>query len=70
MDLKKRPAEDILSLLKKKQRVGLKPAINLKLITGQRENLKKTRDLDELLSEPAKRSSDTGQWILCFNTCQ
>ena len=44
----------------------LEPAINEKLITGQR----KTRDLDELAPEPAIWSSIFGQRIPCFDSCQ
>ena len=34
------------------------------------DNFKKVLDLDESTAEPAIRSSDTGQRIPCFDSCQ
>ena len=39
----------------------------MQLVIGK---LQKTRDLNELTSEPAIRSCDFGQWIPCFDSCQ
>ena len=49
---------------------NLELAISYKLTTGQRKTLKKTWGLDDLAPEPAIRSCDSGQRILCFGSCQ
>ena len=43
---------------------------HLKTTNLSADNFKKILDLDELTPEPAIPSSDTGQRISCFNSCQ
>ena len=51
------------------KKIKLEPAIisNSKLSA---DNFKKILDLDGSTPEPALRSGDTGQWVLCFDSCQ
>ena len=51
------------------EKITLEPAIIWKLVTFQRITSKKL-DLDGTTSEPAIRSSDTGQRIPCFDSCR
>ena len=39
-------------------------------MNSRQENRSKLKDLDESTPEPAIRSGDTGQRILCFDSCQ
>ena len=51
------------------RKIKLEPAIICKLVTCQRIT-SKILDLDGSTPEPAIRSSDTGQRIPCFDSCQ
>ena len=42
----------------------------VKQLTGQEQPPNKSRHLDKLTHEPAIWSSDTGQWLSCFDSCQ
>ena len=57
------------NLYHKIEKDNYEPANNKKLTTGQRKTLR-TRDLDELVPEPAIRSCDSGQRIPYFYSCQ
>ena len=56
---------NLLLILGKRHRLRY-PIKNQHLVSGQ---LEKTRDLDELLTEPAICSRNTGQRMPCFDRC-
>ena len=52
------------------EKIELEPATTWKLVYLSADNFKKILDLDGSTPEPAIRSSDTGQRVPCFDSCQ